>query len=70
MAMKETSIVNEIETEIKGVNEERVKMEVDALVKKGVVALEGLMQLDQEQIDFIAATIPEDADRLLDEAQR
>ncbi len=55
MAKKETSIVNENESETKFVYEEKVKMEVDALVKKGVVALDEFMKLDQEQIDFIVA---------------
>ena len=55
MAKKETLNVNENPLETNLSPEEKAKLEVDELVAKGVVALAGFMQLDQEKIDYIVA---------------
>ena len=55
MAKKETLNVNESSIDINLTPEMNAKNEVDALVAKGVIALAGFMELDQEKVDYIVA---------------
>ena len=55
MAKKETNPTVEPTNETVLSFEEKVSLEVDALVQKGLVALDQFRELDQEQVDLIVA---------------